>query len=128
MTIERWIEEYRRAWEDADGDAVTALFTEGASYRSHPFREPHLGHEGIREYWRCATATQSEVRVMMGRPSVDGNRVAVEWWSTMNDEGEEVTLPGCLLLRFAEDGRCEDLREYWVVEPGRRAPFPGWGA
>jgi hypothetical protein len=28
----------------------------------------------------------------MGRPFVDGDRVAVEWWTTMIDGDEEVTL------------------------------------
>jgi hypothetical protein len=51
----------------------------------------------------------------------------VEWWATMRDEGEEITLPGCLLLRFASDGRCAALREYWHVEPGRHEPHEGWG-
>lgn len=35
---------------------------------------------------------------------------------------------GCLLLRFAVDGRCQDLWEYWQVQPGRQAPPAGWGA
>ncbi len=42
------------------------------------------------------------------------------------DDGE-LTLPGCLVLRFADDGRCEELREYWHVESGRRHPPAGWG-
>ena len=41
---------------------------------------------------------------------------------------EPFTLPGCLLLRFAADGRCRDLWEYWQVQPGRQDPPDGWGA
>lgn len=127
MTVEEWIEEYGRAWREQDANAVVALFTEDAEYRSSPFREPHVGSDGIRAYWERATATQEDADVNMGKPIVDGNVVAVEWWTTMRDEGEEITLPGCLLLRFAPDGRCEALREYWNVEPGRHDPHPGWG-
>jgi len=65
--------------------------------------------------------------VRMGTPIVVGDRVVVEWWATMRDDGQEITLPGCLLLRFASDGRCAALREYWHVEPGRHGPHPGWG-
>lgn len=43
-------------------------------------------------------------------------------------EEREITLPGCLLLRFALDGRCQDLRECWQVQPGRQDPPSGWGA
>jgi len=53
--------------------------------------------------------------------------VVVEWWAVMQDEGSEVTLPGCLLLRFAAGGRCQELREYWHLQEGRREPPEGWG-
>ena len=45
-------------------------------------------------------------------------------------EGEEgdVTLPGVACFRFAPDGRCEELREYWHVERDRHAPPEGWGS
>ena len=45
----------------------------------------------------------------------------------MLNGGAEVTLIGILFLRFAEDGRCEDLREAWLFEPGDHAPHEGWG-
>ncbi len=129
MELADWVEGYRRAWEERDPEAVVALFTEDASYRSSPFREPpNLGHDGIRAYWARATASQEDVEVEMGEPLVDGNVVAVEWWTRMRSEGEEVTLVGCLLLRFAADGRCEDLREYWNFEGGRLSPHEEWGS
>lgn len=108
-------------------EAAVALFTEDAAYRSSPFREPSVGHEGIRAYWAGATGAQADVRVRLGEPLEDDDRVAVEWWTTMRDDGEAITLPGCLVLRFAADGRCEELREYWHVEPGTVDPPDGWG-
>ena len=120
---------YRRAWEERDPAAAGALFTADASYRSSPFREPpHFGHEGVVVYWAEATSTQEDVVVEMGEPLVDGNHAVVEWWTRMRNGGEEITLVGCLLLRFAPDGRCEDLREYWNYEPGLLPPHEGWGS
>ena len=127
MNIDEWIQSYARAWESGDTELIVRLFTEDATYRSHPFREGLRGASEIRDYWTQATAGPSKVRVQMGRPFVDGDRVAVEWWATMTDDGEESTLPGCLLLRFSADGRCTDLREYWSFEKGHREPFAGWG-
>lgn len=127
MTVEEWVAAYGRAWREKDADAVVGLFTEDAEYRSSPFREPSVGTDGIRAYWTRATSTQEDADVRMGTPIVAGDRVVVEWWATMRDRGEEITLPGCLLLRFAPDGRCAALREYWHVEPGRHEPHPGWG-
>jgi hypothetical protein len=127
VTREEWIEAYGRAWEDRDPDAAAALFTEEAVYRAHPFREPHLGTVGVRTYCAQATATEADLQVRFGAPILSGEKVSVEWWTTMWAEGEEITIPGCLLLRFAPDGRCEELREYWHVEPGRHEPPDGWG-
>ena len=91
--------------------------------------EPADWIEGIRGYWQRAAGSQTGVEVRMGEPLVDGNVVAVEWWTTM-DDGDEgtVTLPGCLLVQFAPDGRCFDLREYWHLQEGRTAPHEGWGS
>lgn len=120
-----WLREYAGTWERGDGNALD-LFTPDATYQSHPFRETHRGHEGIGAYWAGATSTQADVRVLIGQPLVDGDRAVAEWWTTMTDGGEPLTLPGVLLLDF-RDGRCRALREYWADEPGRHDPFPEWG-
>jgi ketosteroid isomerase-like protein len=127
MDVGSWLEAYRRAWEEADADAAAALFTEDATYRSNIFQDAYEGRDGVRRYWEDVTATQEDVRVAMGRPFMDGDRVAAEFWTTMRSDGADITLPGCLLLRFDEDGLCAALREYWHVEQGRLDPPAGWG-
>ena len=59
--------------------------------------------------------------------STDGRRAAVEFWVRMLSGGADVTLIGILFLRFAGDGRCEELRETWLFEPGDHPPHEGWG-
>ncbi len=125
--VANWIESYRQAWETADSAAAAALFSEDASYRSNIFEEPHRGRAGVEDYWRTVTAIQSEVTVRMGSPVIQSPRVVVEFWTTMRVDGGELTLPGCLLLRFDDDGLCTDLREYWHTLPELRQPPPGWG-
>ncbi|HEX6131819.1 MAG TPA: nuclear transport factor 2 family protein [Actinomycetota bacterium] len=127
MDVPTWLEAYRTAWEEKDADAAASLFTEDATYRANIFEEPFEGRGGVARYWRDVTATQEDVRVRIGAPFVDGDRVAAEFWTTMRVAGDEVTLPGCLLLRFGDDGRCRSLREYWHFEPGTAEPPPGWG-
>lgn len=127
MNVEDWVETYRQAWEESDAEKAAGLFTEDATYRSNIFEEPHVGHAGIIAYWRGVTSTQSDIEVRMGRPIVDGNRVSVEFWTTMDNEGADVTLPGCLLLDFAEDGRCRRLHEYYEFTNGRLSPPEEWG-
>jgi ketosteroid isomerase-like protein len=127
MTVEEWIEAYGRAWREKDATAAASLFTGTAVYRSHPLREPHIGTDAIHTYWSRATEDQDEFELRFGTPIVAGDRAAVEWWAQMRVDGEDVTLPGILYLRFAPDGRCEELREAWHLEDGRHPPPPGWG-
>jgi hypothetical protein len=127
IDLETWIETYRRAWEEADDEAVMGLFAEDSTYRSNIFEEPHVGRDGVGTYWREVTSTQRNARVRMGRPIVDGRRVAVEWWTTMESSGEDITLPGCLLLQFDDEGLCLSLHEHWEFAEGTREPPPEWG-
>jgi hypothetical protein len=123
-----WIDEYRLAWENRDPDAAAALFTDDATYRSNIFEEPHRGKDGVRAYWADATSSQSDVTVKMGTPFADGRRVTVEFWTNFKVDGEESTLPGCLLLEFDDEWTCRALREYWHFGAGRLDPPNGWGA
>jgi hypothetical protein len=130
VTVQEWVDAYGQAWRDRDADGAAKLFTDDCLYRDHPLQEAHRGAEGVRSYWANVTSTQDRVDVRMGRPveSTDGRRSAVEFWVRMLNSGAEVTLIGILFLRFAEDGRCEELRETWLFELGDHAPHEGWGA
>jgi len=130
MTVQEWADAYAKAWRERDADAAASLFTDDCVYRDHPLQAPHRGARGVRSYWASVTSTQDRVDVRMGEPveSTDGGRAAVEFWVRMLSGGAEVTLMGILLLRFAEDGRCRELREAWFFEPGDHAPHDGWGA
>jgi ketosteroid isomerase-like protein len=122
-----WLDAYGEAWRAGDDEALTDLFTADAVYRSHPFRPPLTGLDAIRAYWRESTSTQEDLDLRFGEPLVVRNRVVVEWWASLLDHGREITLPGCLLMRFRPGGRCQELREYWHVEEGRHEPPEGWG-
>ncbi len=127
MTVDEWVEAYRLAWENRDPEAAAVLFTTESSYRANIFEEPYLGREGVAAYWTSVTESQSDVEVRMGRPFIDGSRVAVEFWTTMRVSGDQVTLPGCLLLDFDSQGLCRSLREYWHFVEGNSEPPQEWG-
>ncbi len=129
MTVQEWSDAYAQAWRDRDADAAAALFTDNCLYLDHPLQEGYRGTDGVRAYWANVTSTQDRVDVRMGRPveAAEGRRAAIEFWVRMLNGGSQVTLIGILFLRFAEDGRCEELRETWIFEPGDHPPHDGWG-
>lgn len=127
-TLQRWLRDYRRAWERADPDGAAALFTRDAPYRSRPLLPAYAGREGIRRYWAQVTSDQPAEEVRWGGPLVDGSRVSVEWWTALsNTDGSESTVAGILLLRFDGDGLCAELRECWNEVPESLPPPVGWG-
>ncbi|HEY7850982.1 MAG TPA: nuclear transport factor 2 family protein, partial [Ktedonobacterales bacterium] len=124
-----WLNAYHQAWLTHDAERVAQLFTDDALYQSHPFRPPLRGRAEIADYWRRSTPSQEELEIRWGTLIASGDHAAVEWWATMRDTDDgPLTLPGCLIVRFAANGLCETLREYWHVEVGSRVlPPPGWG-
>jgi ketosteroid isomerase-like protein len=127
VNVPRWLAAYAQAWRDGDAGAIAELFTEDATSANDPHAPAHAGRPAIAAYWAAEIAGQSGVRPRFGSPVVDGDRAAVEWWATLR-EPDPVTYAGCLVLRFAPDGRCAELREYWNRLPGAQTEPPDrWG-
>ena len=114
-----WVQGWTAGWENADADGIGALYAEHAVYRSHPFREPE---RSARDYALRAFADEELVECRFSEPIVDGDRAAVEYWAVLSADGAEETLAGIAVLRFGEDGRVVEQRDYWSMEPGRRPP------
>ena len=81
MRLDEWIERYRRAWEEADVEAVGELFTDDAAYRSNPSPSPTAAGRRFASIGGRRRAPSRGVEVAMGRPVVDGRRAVVEWWT-----------------------------------------------
>jgi uncharacterized protein (TIGR02246 family) len=125
----RWAATWTAAWPAHDVEAVVALYAENCVHRSTPFRPPHRGREGVREYVAGAFADERAVdEVRFSTPVVQGDRACVEYWATFVDSGgEPATLAGCGISRFDADGLVTEARDYWHLEPGHRPPPPDWG-
>jgi uncharacterized protein (TIGR02246 family) len=122
-----FVESYRQAWESWDAEHFVALFTEKVRYVAHP-QEAIEGREALRRYFRKEKAEQGRVSVRMGRPIVEGDHLAAEFWVTATNRGEEATIAGCLIAQLdGPDGGCTQFREYWFDIEGHSAAFEGWG-
>src|SRR5262249_34903753 len=100
-----------------------SLFTPNVVYVVHPTDETVTGTDALRTYLRKEKEAQGAVRVRMGSPVVEGNKVVAEFWV----DGEDMTIVGCILARLDDDGRCSQFREYWFDIEGNHDPFEGWG-
>ena len=127
LVVNKWIRNYSKAWLNKDARGIASLFTEDATYHSHPFRPVNQGRKSISDYTLGALDVGQVYEVRFGKPVVEGSRAAVEYWTTMKEKAEDVTLAGCVMLHFARNGLCKELHDYWVLQTGRvQAPLK-WG-
>jgi uncharacterized protein (TIGR02246 family) len=125
----RWTATWAAAWPAHDVEAVVGLYAEDCVHRSSPFRPPHLGRQGVREYVTAAFADEQRVDdVRFGAPVVQGDRAWVEYWTRFHDQRDAaMTLAGCATARFGADGLATQVRDYWHLEEGHRPPPEEWG-
>ena len=119
LVVNRWIRNYTKAWLKKDAKAIASLFTEDATYHSHPFRPVNQGRKSILDYTLGALDVGQVYEVRFGKPVVEGSRAAVEYWTTMKEKLNDVTLAGCVALHFAKNGLCKELHDYWVLQTGK---------
>ena len=118
----RWASTWARAWPAADVEAIAALYAAEAVFYSHPFRE----RQGPEEYVRWAFRDQAGAECRFGRPLVQGDRAAVDWWGAITArDGSIETVAGTSLLRFDEEGLVVEQRDAWGERQGRHE-LPEW--
>ena len=122
--VRRWIDAWRSAWPAEDVERIASAYADGPLYSSHPFRDP----ETARSYVERAFGEEKLVSCWFGEPVVDRECAAVEYWAVLRSpRGDEVTIAGCAFLRFGEDGRVVEHRDYWDQTDGAREPSSRWG-
>jgi SnoaL-like domain len=112
----RWAQTWQRAWLSKDVEAIAALYAPGATYRSHPMRDPEPG--GPLGYTQREFALEDSIECRFGAPVSAGDRAAVEWWASYVENGRERTLAGATVLRFDAEGLVVDHVDYWVEADG----------
>jgi ketosteroid isomerase-like protein len=122
--VEQWIAAYKEAWKSDDPDQVAALFTEGATYSPFPWpREQNKwqGRDTIVEKWIGHGDSKVGWRFEHEVLAVEGDTAVIEGWTSYDrGEGEpwDEAYANVWLVRFADDGRAREFREWWVQRPG----------
>jgi hypothetical protein len=116
---ERWTEAWFRAWTEHEPELLAPVYVAGPVQRPSPFRDL----DEPQRYAAWAFSDEVSAEVWFAEPRAD----ACEWWAiSRTEDGAVVTLAGVSLLRFDDDGRCVDQRDYWSEREGELEPPDGW--
>lgn len=130
--VTQWQDRFIRAWEGQDTDLFLTLFTEDASYQDTPFTQPFLARN-FRTFWDGLAREQSDNRMWFTESFLLPDRRALAIWNCLTNSlrrgGQRVEANGVMLLAFAADGRCRELREWqhwrFAGAPLETRSFPG---
>jgi uncharacterized protein (TIGR02246 family) len=116
--LSKWLDAYGAAWESRDADAAANIFSEDATYQVTPYEEPHVGQDGVRNYWAGVTENQRNVQFEYEAISVAGNTGIAHWTAKFEvaPDGTPLELNGIFILEFDGDGKCRRLREWWHLK------------
>ena len=122
----RWIRGWKTGWEALDPAPIVATYAPDAIHRSMPLRAPEPG--GVAGYLARCFPDESDVSSRFEVWAASGAQALTIYVATLHDsaEGGDVTLAGCDVLRFDDDGLCTEQRDYWNVAPGRVPEGEGW--
>ncbi len=126
-TVQRWLDSYSHAWETYDPADISALFTDDAEYRWHPWAEGSdvtHGRQRIVAVWLENRDVPGTYRGLY-RPILvqDDLAIAVGTTSYYTDDSQTTldrAYHNLWILRFAEDGRCSSFTEWFMQSPDRR--------
>lgn len=127
--VRKWLGDYKTAWERQDPALFTTLFTGDCEYRDTPFSEP-IKAKDFREFWSSLAREQRDNHMTFEDVAMlDGRRALAFWRAQTTKNSRRMEGDGVMLLTFADDGRCCDLREWQhargVGEPLHRRVFQG---
>ena len=120
-TVQGWLDRYVQAWRANQPEPIAALFTDDAVYRYHPYgddADAAIGREAILKAWLDEPDEPGSWDARYQPYAVDGDRAVATGFSRYLAQGDkpERTFHNVFLLRFADDGRCAEFTELYMVE------------
>lgn len=121
----RWATVWARSWPAKDVDSIVGLQADDGDHWASMFR-PYRGRAGLRTYvQQCFDEEARPAEVWFGEPRVDGDLAVVEYWAVTYPDDRPLTISGCTVLRFGEEGLVSEARDYSHVKEGRLLPPVG---
>jgi hypothetical protein len=122
-TFEEWLSRYQQAWRTDDPAQIGALFTDDAEYYPWPFSAPWRGREEIVSKWIERGDSTAEWRFTYSILAVEGDTGVLEGrtWYAARDGDPETEYANVWAVRFAQEDRAREFREWWVERPRAKA-------
>jgi uncharacterized protein (TIGR02246 family) len=119
-TVQAWLDRYVRVWESNDAKEIAALFTEDATYSYGPFREDVNGRDAIVAAWFEDPDEPGSWSAEYHPVAVEGDTAIANGRSRyfQPDGSPRTEYDNIFPIRFAQDGRCAEFREWFVERPG----------
>lgn len=124
--VRRWLDRYIAAWRANERGPIEELFTEDAVYRWYPYgpEDVHAhGRHAIVDAWLKDADDPQSWEAHYAPYAVDGDRAVATGTSryVATATEPERTYHNVFLLRFADDGRCSEFTELYMLEKAAAA-------
>jgi len=118
--VQDWLNRYVTAWEKYDPAQIGDLFTDGARYRYRPHDQGVAGRRDIVREWMSHRTPDMSYLASYKPLAIDGDTVvAVGQVRYLTDDQTAIyqLYNSLFILRFADDGRCDELVEWFMLQP-----------
>ena len=112
--FKNWLAGYVKAWKSNNARDIAALFTEDAVYSTGPFDAPWVGQQAIIDGWIGIGDRPEDWSFDYEVIAVDGDLGVVKGTTVYRDPPN--TFSNLWLIRLAEDRRCKEFREMFVMK------------
>lgn len=119
-TVRAWLDSYVHAWKTYDPQAIGDLFNENAIYYYTPFSEPLRGRSAIVASWLEEPDTAGTYDGHYEPIMIEGHSAVTNGRSRyFKDDGTmfRTEWDNIFILRFDDDGRCIEYREWYMERP-----------
>ena len=114
-----WLDRYIAAWRSGDANDIGDLFSEDVTYSQNGGQTSISGREAVVRDWLEAAYEPDAEWEASYEPLAIEDQVHVAVGSTryLRDHGVHEDFSNIFVCRFDEDGRCHELREWWMLAP-----------
>jgi len=117
--LEDWTQRYVEAWTNNDPEGIGALFSEGARYYTHPYRDPWEGRDAIVKGWTENPDPPGSWAAEYRALAVTGNTGVVRGNTKYfkADGSVDKEYANIFVVEFDAHGRCTEFTEFFVKKP-----------